>query len=221
MVWWAMSYWKTMRKNRKGKYLCAVGTPTCHMSQPPPLFALSVFSPSVFFSAVYLCVSSRMCLSSIFVSGRREGQLVSGGRAVSHWVRWLRLRWEEEESKRGGEPRETELLLSPPLSPALWKYVSKYKDTHICVNIWEHNRELDWHKTQLTFTCVHTTSLVVAIATVNITALKAGNNNLIIIIENLDKYFTIMTYWLGSKRKRKQNGWKHCQRHDGLKHCIE
>ena len=152
MVWWAMSYWKTMRKNRKGKYLCAVGTPTCHMSQPPPLFALSVFSPSVFFSAVYLCVSSRMCLSSIFVSGRREGQLVSGGRAVSHWVRWLRLRWEEEESKRGGEPRETELLLSPPLSPALWKYVSKYKDTY--VSIYEStDKELDWNKTQLTFTC--------------------------------------------------------------------
>ena len=144
MVRWAMSNWKTVRKNRKGKYLCAVGTPTCHMSQPPPLFALSVFSPSVFFSAVYLCVSSRMCLSSIFVSGRREGQLVFGGRAVSHWVRWLRLRWEEEESKRGGEPRETELLLSPPLSPALWKYVSKYKDTY--VSIYEStDKELDWH----------------------------------------------------------------------------
>ena len=173
MVRWAMFNWKTMRKNRKGKYLCAVGTPTCHMSQPPPLFALSVFSPSVFFSSVYLCVSSRMCLSSIFVSGRREGQLVSGGRAVSHWVRWLRLRWEEEESKRGGEPRETELLLRPPLSPALWKYVSKYKDTHIWVNIWEHRQGVGLTQ-ELTFTCA---SLVVAIATVIITALKADNNN--------------------------------------------
>ena len=171
MVRWAISYWKTIR-NRKGKYLCAVGTPTCHMSQPPPFFALSFFL-LLSFSPPCISVFPEECVSPQYLSldGGTEGQLVSRGRAVSHWVRWLRLRWEEEESKRGGEPRETELLLRPPLSPALWKYVSKYKDTHMCQymrtqqGVGLTQEPVDFHL------CAHNITLV-AITTVIITALR-------------------------------------------------
>ena len=209
MVRWAMSYWKT-RRNRKGKYLCAVGTPTCHMSQPPPLFAPSLFfSFCLFLLRVSLCFLKNVSLLNIclWTEGLRVSWCPADGQSVTECGgsgcvgRRRRVRGEESHERLS--------CCSDPRFRLHSGNMSRNIRTHLCVNIWEHNRELDWHITHLTFTCA---SLVVAIATVIITALKAGNNNLIIIIENLDKYF----WHIDRDRKIR----KHCQRHDGLKHIV-
>ena len=84
MVWWAMSYWKTMRKNRKGKYLCAVGTPTCHMSQHH-LFLLFLFFLLLSFSPPCISVFPQECVSPQYLSldGGRVSWCPADGQSVT------------------------------------------------------------------------------------------------------------------------------------------
>ena len=140
MVRWAMSYWKTMR-NRKGKYLCAVGTPTCHMSQPPPLFALSVFfSFCLFLRRVSLCLLKNVSLLNIclWTEGRRVSWCPADGQSVTECGgsgcvgRRRRLRGEESHERLS--------CCSDPRFRLHSGNMSRNIRTHICVNTWEHRQ---------------------------------------------------------------------------------
>ena len=131
-----MSNWKTMRKNRKGKYLCAVGTPTCHMSQPPPLFALSVFL-LLFFSPPCISVFPQECVSPQYLSldGGRVSWCPADGQSVTECGgsgcvgRRRRVRGEESHERLS--------CCSAPRFRLHSGNMSRNIRTHICVNIWK------------------------------------------------------------------------------------
>ena len=138
MVRWAMSNWKTVRKNRKGKYLCAVGTPTCHMSQPPPLFALSpFFSFCLFLRRVSLCFLKNVSLLNIclWTEGLRVSWCPADGQSVTECGgsgcvgRRRRVRGEESHERLS--------CCSAPRFRLHSGNMSRNIRTH---NIWEHRQ---------------------------------------------------------------------------------
>ena len=151
MVRWAMSYWKTMR-NRKGKYLCAVGTPTCHMSQPPPLFAPSLFfSFCLFLRRVSLCFLKNVSLLNIclWTEGLRVSWCPADGQSVTECGgsgcvgRRRRLRGEESHERLSccSDPRFR--LHSGNMSRIIRTHMCQYMGTQQGVEL-THN-PVDFH----------------------------------------------------------------------------
>ena len=214
MVRWAMSYWKTMR-NRKGKYLCAVGTPTCHMSQPPPLFALSLFFLLLSFSPPCISVFPQECVSPQYLSldGGRVSWCSADGQSVTECGgsgcvgRRRRVRGEESHERLSCCSAPRFRLHSGNMSRNIRTHICQYMRTQ--TRSWIDTRPRWLSLVRLQYRWLLQSQLSISLH------LRLATTILSLSLKILTN---ALQFWHFDWDRKIR---KHCQRHDGLKHCIE